>query len=152
MMTRDDIRDALDRGLRLAGMRRRGFVWRLDGDEVGWIIHLDRLPHGDRVSIDVGCAPMGQGRSARNASNCPMVMHAENLSLPMDLDVVRLLDLASSETDSDRAAEVTRLGEALARYVTGRQTLRELQRAFSSGEFRSAFLSRDVRDLLEGGS
>jgi hypothetical protein len=148
-MRRDDIRNSLDPGLQAVGMRRRGFEWRLEGDEVMWIVYLDRLPHGDRVGIDVGCEPIGQGPPARRASDCPIVMHAENIALPKDLDVTRLLDLSSSDAEADRAAGVTLLGDALATYITGRQTLRELQKAFAAGEFQSAFLSNEARELLK---
>lgn len=151
MMTRDDIRASLDHGLRAAGMRRRGFVWRLEGDEVVWIIHLDRLPHGDRVAIDIGCAPVGLGPPARRAGDCPIVMGAENTALPTDLGIVRLLDLASQVDDVDRAAGVERVGEALASYVTSRRSLSELRRAFAAGEFRSALLLKEARELLEAG-
>jgi hypothetical protein len=147
--TREAVGNALSAGLATAGIRGRGNTWRLKGEEVAWVVHLDRLPHGDRVAIDVGCTVDPVANSPRRASDCPIVFHAENMTLRSGLDVVELLDLESSISESTRLADVSRLGETLAQYIGHRQTLAALRAAYAAGEFRSAFISREARESLE---
>jgi len=149
-MTRDDVLQVLREALASHAMTNRGSVWQHSGPEVHWVLHLDRLPHGNRLAIDVGAALIdGTGRLPARATDCPLVMHAENMALGDAPAVMPVVDLDSSLADEDRRVDLERIARALGVYVADRGTLDALRRAYRAGELRSAFIDKAVREVLE---
>jgi hypothetical protein len=155
MTTASLMGSVLGDALKAASLRGRGHRWRTRRDELTWIVELDALPHGRRLGIDIGVwfKVLGQAEPAR-ATDCPVLLHVENLPLDVDLDradIIQSLDLDSSLDEDERAQAVRRLGAGLAGYISNRGSLDALREAYRRGDLRSAFIRKDARSVLEGG-
>jgi hypothetical protein len=153
--------DDLDVGALLSGwLNARGIKgssrrWRTGAGEVVWIVELDRIPHGKRVGVDVGMwlTAIAEGDVSR-AGACPVVIHLENMALDSEVDrslVIKALDLESELSADERVGTLEETVEALADYVENHRTLLDVIAAYKTGDFESAFIRRDARDLLESG-
>lgn len=133
--------------------RRRG-VWRWSSPELTWLIELDRSPHGERYGLDIGVdlQKLSAEAGASRPTDCPLLVHLENLPVDPKLsktDVLRAMDLTSDMPDTDREQTVRAIAEAVARYVRETATEADLYARFDSGELRSAFIRKDLREVLE---
>ena len=57
-MTREDVAAHLAPTLKTAGMRKRRYWWYWTGEEVTWAFHIDKLPYGNRIGLNLMCAPL----------------------------------------------------------------------------------------------
>lgn len=136
--------------LKAAGLRGRGSVWRLKSPEVQWVVHIDELPYGNRLGVDIGL-DLQSATTPQRPTNCPILVHLENLPPAKDLSVVAALDLDSGLAPDLRREELEEATRALAGYLAGHLTLKAVRVAYSAGDFASAFIRKDARATLEAG-
>jgi hypothetical protein len=141
-------RQLIGETLKARGLRGRGSLWRYLGPDVQWIIHIDELPYGQRLGIDVGL-DLQAVEMRRMPTECPILLHLENMPLAADLDVFASLDLDSNLTADARIGNLTAALDALIDYVSRHQTLEQVREAYRAGDFRSAFIHKDTRASLE---
>jgi hypothetical protein len=133
-----------------AGLRRHGAVWRLQGADVQWVVHIDRLPFGHRLGVDIGLDLRADSAAGR-PTDCPILLHLENVSAIQDVPVVAALDLDSGLDDDERRRELGAAVRAVAFYLREHLTLSSVREAYVRGDFTSAFIHKDARTVLEGG-
>ncbi len=141
---RTQIADAL----RDSGLLGRGSVWRLKGPDVQWVIHIDQLPYGNRLAVDIGLDLQTES-TPRRPTDCPILLHLENLPVARDTEVSMALDLDSHIADDQRARDLEAAALALGHYLNDRATLASVRDAYRSGEFGSGFIRKDIRTVLE---
>ncbi len=137
-------------GLKAAGLRGRGSVWRMKGEEVQWVVHIDDLPFGHRLGVDIGL-DLQPVTTSQRPTDCPVLLHLENLPLAQELEIVASLDLESGFAPDRRREELERAAGALAAYLAEHLTLNAVRAAYRSGDFASAFIRKDARAVLEAG-
>jgi len=136
--------------LKAAGLRGRGSVWRMKGQEVQWVIHIDDLPYGHRLGVDIGL-DLQSATTPQRPTDCSVLLHLENLPFAQELQVVASLDLDSGFASDRRRQELDRAIGALADYLGEHLTLSAVRSAYRSGDFASAFIRKDARAALEAG-
>lgn len=147
-MNWESARSVLGVALRASGFAGRGAIWRLSGPDVQWTVHIDRLPYGQRLGIDIGL-DLDADPAPKRPTDCPILLHLENLK-PFDKGrVVEALDLSSSLDDERRAAVLEESMVTLGRYLAERLTLEAIRASFRAGEFESGFVHKDARAALE---
>lgn len=140
----------ISQGLQAAGLRGRGAIWRLRGPEVQWVVHIDELPYGNRFGVDIGL-DLQLVTTPRRPTDCPVLLHLENLPITQDLEVVASLDLDSEIAPDRRRQELDRATAALGDYIGEHLTLSAVRAAYRNGDFTSAFIHKDARAVLESG-
>lgn len=140
----------ISEGLKAAGFRGRGSVWRMKGPEVQWVVHIDELPYGNRLGVDIGL-DLQSATTRHRPTDCPVLLHLENLPVASDFAVVESLDLDSGLGPDQRRQELENATRALASYLTGHLTLRAVRAAYHAGDLGSAFIHKDARAILEAG-
>lgn len=141
-------RDTIAASLHDSGFTGRGAIWRRRGKDVQWVVHIDRLPYGSRLAVDIGL-DLQLDSTPRRPTDCPILLHIENLKLSTSLNILEALDLDSGLADSDRAHELTALAEALASYISDRLTFDSVRDSYRVGDFASGFIHKNARALLE---
>src|SRR5437879_3555614 len=83
MMTTYELRSLLRGEMANAGFVRHAGGWTRKAGDLLWIVQLDRSPYGQRFSIDIGVALIGDSGEPvpTEANDCPILMHLENLPL-----------------------------------------------------------------------
>lgn len=140
----------ISQNLQAAGLRGRGAVWRLKSPEVQWVVHIDDLPYGNRLGVDIGL-DLQSITTPRRPTDCPVLLHLENLPITREVKVVESLDLDSGLASDQRRQELERGVDALADYIREHLTLRAVRAAYRDGDFASAFIQKDARAVLEDG-
>ncbi|HEX2893750.1 MAG TPA: hypothetical protein VHO29_07080 [Marmoricola sp.] len=135
--------------LKDAGFEGRASLWRIRGPEVQWVVQIEDLPHGSRLGVDVGL-DLQSGSNRRRPTDCPILLHLENLPTAGDFAVMEALDMSSTLTPDRRREEIEGAIRALAEYVTNHGTLSSLRAAYQDGDLRSAFVRKDARVTLQG--
>jgi hypothetical protein len=136
--------------LREAGYLGRGSVWRLTGaGSSGSSTSTDSLMATAWAS-DVGL-DLQIDTSPRRPTDCPILLHLENLPPAKVLPVSMLLDLDSTVGSRQRRHELERLGRTLGLYTKERCTLPAVRAAYWAGDFDSGFVHKDARSFFEGG-
>lgn len=153
-MTAAELQAFLASTFESAGMTRRRGVWHWSSPELTWLIELDRSPHGERYGVDLGVDlhRLSASVGARRPTDCPLLVHLENLPVDPQIsktDVLRALDLTYEMPDADREKIVRAVADAVAGYVRETATVAELRARFNAGELRSAFVRKDLREVLE---
>lgn len=131
------------------GLRGRGSIWRLRGSEVQWVIHIDQLPFGERLGVDVGL-DLQTDSTPRRPTDCGILLHLENLPFATDLWVARAMDLGSDLDEEHCRQDVDNALRALGEYIAARGTLDEVRSSYRKGDFRSGLIRKDARELLYG--
>jgi hypothetical protein len=134
--------------LRDSGLQGRGSVWRLKGSDVQWIVHIDQLPYGNRLGVDVGLDLQTQS-TPRLPTDCPILLHLENLPVARDFSVSMALDLDSVLDADQRRQQLVGAVRALGAYASERLSIAAVREAYGSGDFSSAFIDKDARAALE---
>lgn len=134
--------------LKAAGLRGRGSVWRMKGPDVQWIVHIDELPYGPRLGVDIGLELQANTTPAR-PTDCPVLLHLENVPLAEKYQVVASLDLASDLAPDRRHQELESVIRELADYLAGHLTLGSVRAAYRAGDFKAAFIHKDARTSLD---
>jgi hypothetical protein len=136
--------------LKAAGLQGRGSVWRMKGQEVQWVVHIDELPYGNRLGVDIGL-DLQSSTTTQRPTNCPILLHLENLPAAKNLSVVESLDMDSGLTRDQRRLQLEEATQALAGYLADHLTLSAIRAAYRAGDFGSAFIRKDARAILEAG-
>jgi hypothetical protein len=134
--------------LKAAGLRGRGSVWRLTGPDVQWVVHIDELPYGNRLGVDIGL-DLQLATTPRLPTDCPVLLHLENVPVSDDFMVVTALDLDSGLAPDRRRQELESATGALADYLANHLTLTAVRDAYRAGDFRAAFIRKDARAILD---
>lgn len=144
-----EVADTLAGTFRAAGLSGRRSRWTVRFDEVAWIVQLDVAPRLGDCSLEIGLwFPPTALAIPSGANNCPVVLYPENLP-PLGIDRSLFLrsmaagggELAAEERD----AVLREVAAAVARYVMSLDTQAAVADAYQRGEFRSAFIHKDVR-------
>jgi hypothetical protein len=112
MMTIEATRDVIATSLRRTGLAGRGSVWRRRGSDVQWVVHIDQLPYGHRLGIDIGLDLQTESTPAR-PTDCAILLHVENLGIVDQSLILQALDLDSSIADADRREALEGAASAL---------------------------------------
>ena len=136
--------------LKVAGLRGRGSVWRMKGPEVQWIVHIDELPYGNRLGVDIGL-DLQSATTLKRPTDSAVLLHLENVPFARDFEVVASLDLESGLAPNRRRRELEGVATALAEYLAEHLTLDAVRAAYLAGDLRSAFIRKDARATLESG-
>jgi hypothetical protein len=162
MMTSYELHVLLRDVMAKEGFVKQGPTWVSSTDELLWIVQLGRSPYGERFSLDIGVAPLRITTNAALArpSDCPILMHLENLSLtlPSQVQDTRFSDFRSAaivgfdltrEMDAEKRRQlVTSIIEALSNYIKSIVNERDLRDRYEAGDFKSALIRKDVKQLL----
>lgn len=150
-----DVRSAFDSGLRASGsgLVGRGSTWRVSTPQLIWVLKLDRLPYGNQYGVDLGVhiEELGGSTSSLIPTDCPILLHLENIPLGDGLErteIVRSLDLDADMPDEDRRSTIQRIGAQLGAFVRSHGTLQDLRTAYAEGALASAFIRKDAKALL----
>jgi hypothetical protein len=136
--------------LKAAGLRGRGSVWRMKGPEVQWVVHIDELPYGNRLGVDIGL-DLQVATTPQRPTDCPVVLHLENVPLAEDYAVVASLDLDSGLAPDRRRQELESVARRLAEYLAEHLTLSAVRAAYRAGDLGAAFIHKGARAILEAG-
>jgi hypothetical protein len=148
MMTIEATRDVIGASLRRTGLAGRGSVWRRRGSDVQWVVHIDQLPYGHRLGIDIGLDLQTESTPAR-PTDCAILLHVENLGIVDQSLILQALDLDSSIADADRRETLEGAASALGEYIAARLGLDAVRDAYRYQEFNSGFIRKDARESLE---
>lgn len=135
--------------LKAAGLRGRGAVWRVKGSEVQWVVHIDDLPNSNRLGVDIGLE-LHPTTTPRRPTDCPILLHLENVPVARSFAVVESLDLNSNLQADQRRHQLEDVTRALARYLADHLTLDAVRSAYRDGDLASAFIRKEARAFLEG--
>lgn len=136
--------------LKAGGLRGRGSVWRLKGQEVQWVVHIDELPYGNRLGVDIGL-DLQVGTSPQRPTDCPVLLHLENSPPAGGVEVVAALDLDSGLAPDQRRQALETAARDLAAYLAEHLTISSVRAAYRAGDFQAAFIHKDARAILESG-
>ncbi len=153
MLTREQIRDHLGKGLGVYGVPYRLFTWEWESDQVCFHVYLELLRQESRARIEVYFAPLGfpeiEGFELRGNS-FPFFVLAKRLPLGVDcdVDVVERLD-NGVYSDEERLECFVEIGEALGQYVTAHCTIEDLLGSYAGGEYNKAYIHRVIRPVFD---
>jgi hypothetical protein len=162
MMTSYELHSLLREEMKKAGFVKRARTWVRGTSELLWIAQLDKSPYAERFSLDIGAALLrdSAGSPPVKAGDCPILMHLENLPLAISRQlsdarfsdfrsaVVIGFDLASKMEDKERERLIMSVIEALGKYIGEISTVRDLRARYRAGDLDSAFVRKDVGQLL----
>jgi hypothetical protein len=150
--------------------RQDSSTWVKAADGLSWTMELDRSPYGPSYSLDIGGMPPGfrvtneKMSGFSRAGNCPIMVHLNGLPLPSPSAVrgTRIdgfatavpiaLDL-DSELDDEVRREILREGlRELSNYIGSINNIGKLRLHYENGDFASAYIRWDLRELLESAS
>jgi hypothetical protein len=118
----------ISNSLKAAGLRGRGSVWRMRGPEVQWVVHIDELPSGNRLGVDIGL-DLQSATTPQGPTDCPVLLHLENVPFAKDFAVVASLDLDTELAPDRRRQELESVTAALAAYLAEHLTLSAVRAA-----------------------
>jgi hypothetical protein len=162
MMTSYELHSLLRDEMAKAGFVKQARAWLRRTNELLWIVQLDRSPYGQRFSLDIGASlPQSSGISPPvKAGDCPILMHLENLPLVASRQIrdARFSDFRSAVTigfdlaydmeNEERRQLIRSIIEALGKYISEIEEVRDLRVRYQAGDLNSAFIRKDVRQLL----
>lgn len=150
MTTFFEARQYFEDSLRRGGFRGRGATWRLQGDGVAWVVHVERPPKGNRIAIEIGLNLWAEPEYLR-ANDCPMILYPEVMPL-LDVYSFRMASDLESGMESDaRHQALVGAGDKLVAYLKDHLTREAVLASYRAGEFRSAFIRKDAREYLDAG-
>jgi hypothetical protein len=145
--TRDEVAEMAAAVLRERGLTGRGRTFRTVGSDIQWVVHLDKIPRSQRLSVDIGL-DLQIETTPQLPTDCPVVVGLENLPGVDGSRVLRVFDADQLVDEGDRRHEVLHAMSACADFVLGRLSLAEVRAAYGEGAFASAFIDKNARALL----
>ena len=67
-----------------ASMRRRRFWWYWSSEEIAWAFRVEKLPYGNRIGMDLMCAPLVSGfetPATLKSDDYPLVIFSPDWSI-----------------------------------------------------------------------
>lgn len=161
-MSSFELRALLKRLMLEAGFAKDSQSWVWRSSELVWLVNLDRSPYRDSFSLVIGIFPFALDVDSApvKANDCPIMIHLQNLPLtpPRELWDARLddfgsivitsLDLDTAMDDEKREKLLTSIIAELGSYVRRTATIGDLRARHEAGDFRSAFIRKDVKHLI----
>ena len=148
-MTREDVAAHLAPTLKTAGMRKRRYWWYWTGEEVTWALHIDKLPYGNRIGLNLMCAPLAPGfetPATLKSDDYPLYFFLSGWEIAPDVGVELLEDLGWERLgDEERRELLTRFAHMLVDYMRAHSTAESLVRAYAAGEYREAFIRKELK-------
>ena len=148
-LTREDVVAHLAPTLKAAGMRKRRYWWYWTGEEVTWAFHIDKLPYGNRIGLNLMCAPLAPGfetPATLKSDDYPLYFFLSGWEIAPDVGVELLEDLGWERLgDEERRELLTRLAHMLVDYMRAHSTAESLVRAYAAGEYREAFIRKELK-------
>lgn len=136
--------------LKASGFRGRGSVWRMKGLDLQWVVHIDELPYGNRLGVDIGL-DLQVATTPQRPTDCPVLLHLENVPLAEGYEVVAALDLDSGLVPDRRRQELESVVRELADYLAEHLTISSVRAAYRTGDLEAAFIHKDARATLNSG-
>jgi hypothetical protein len=162
MMTSYELRSLLRDEMATAGFIKQGRTWVRGAGELLWIAQFEKSPYAERFSLDIGLALL-QGPSGplpAKAGDCRILMRLENLPLVASRQirdsrfsdfrsaVIIGFDLAYDMENEERRQLIGSIVEALGEYISKIDNVQDLRVRYRAGDLNSAFLRKDVSQLL----
>ena len=148
-LTRDDVVSQLAPVFKAAGMRKRRFWWYWSSEEVAWAFRVEKLPYGNRIGMDLMCAPLVSGfetPATLKSDDYPLVIFSPDWNIDPNVNIQMLEDLGCAQLGDERRRELlARFACMLVDYLHSHSTAEALVRAYAAGEYRSSFLRRELR-------
>jgi hypothetical protein len=144
------------------GFVKQGRTWLRSTAELLWLVQLDRSPYGQRFSLDIGVALLKNSKDAApaKAGDCPILVHLENLPLAARRQahdarfndfrsaVIQGFDLSYDLENEEQRQPITSVIGALGKYISEIDDIRGLRARYQAGDLKSAFIRKDMRQLL----
>ena len=151
-LTREDVAAHLAPTLKTAGMRKRRYWWYWTGEEVTWAFHIDKLPYGNRIGLNLMCAPLAPGfetPATLKSDDYPLAPFLANWEIGPDVDVGMLEDLGWERLgDEERRELLTRFAHMLVDYMRAHSTAESLVRAYAAGEYCGSFVLKELQEAF----
>ena len=152
-LTREDVAAHLAPTLKAAGMRKRRYWWYWTGEEVTWAFHIDKLPYGNRIGLNLMCAPLAPGfetPATLKSDDYPLYFFLSGWEIAPDVGVELLEDLGWERLgDEERRELLTRLAHMLVDYMRAHSTAESLVRAYAAGEYRGSFVLKELQKAFD---
>ena len=152
-MTREDVAAHLAPTLKTAGMRKRRYWWYWTGEEVTWAFHIDKLPYGNRIGLNLMCAPLAPGfetPATLKSDDYPLYFFLSGWEIAPDVGVELLEDLGWERLgDEERRELLTRFAHMLVDYMRAHSTAESLVRAYAAGEYRGSFVLKELQKAFD---
>ena len=164
MITGREIRAALNATFAESGFVRQRRTWSRRSKELVWLVQLDRSPYKEGYGLEIGVYILRHvtGTEPTTANDCPIIVYLENLPLatPVEIEGTRLgdfrsaaiavLDLTRDMGDEDRKRLLTTILVEVSEYIAMVDSEEMLRVRYEAGDFRSAFIRKDVKRILSG--
>lgn len=147
MIARVTVKAWIADSLRAGGLRGRGRVWRLKGQEVQWVVRIDEPPRHNHLAVDVGL-DLQSVTTPSSPNYCPIYLALEHMPFAGDSAIVEAMDFDSRVLPKWRKREIEDVTGALTSYMAERMTLSAVRAAYRNGEFKAGFIHKDVRGVL----
>ena len=148
-LTRDDVVSQMTPVFKAASMRRRRFWWYWSSEEIAWAFRVEKLPYGNRIGMDLMCAPLVSGfetPATLKGDDYPLVIFSPDWNVDPNVNTQMLEDLGCAQLDDERRRELlTRFACMLVDYLHSHSTAEALVRAYAAGEYRSSFLRKELQ-------
>ena len=148
-LTRDDVVSQMTPVFKAASMRRRRFWWYWSGEEIAWAFRVEKLPYGNRIGMDLMCAPLVSGfetPATLKGDDYPLVIFSPDWNIDPNVNIQMLEDLGCAQLDDERRRELlARFACMLVDYLHSHSTAEALVRAYAAGEYRSSFLRKELQ-------
>ena len=95
-LTRDDVVSQMTPVFKAASMRRRRFWWYWSSEEIAWAFRVEKLPYGNRIGMDLMCAPLVSGfetPATLKGDDYPLVIFSPDWNIDPNVNIQMLEDL-----------------------------------------------------------
>jgi hypothetical protein len=123
-------------------------MWRRVGTGVQWLVEIESLPFGHRLGVSIGL-DLQTGTTPTRPNFCPIYLDLETMHLADDVWVTRALDMDARLTDDERRHDLESAARSLSAFIGQRLSLDSVRAAYRDGDFKSGFIHKDVRHILE---
>lgn len=153
-MTPQELRRLVNDTLVAAGFTKHFKSWILSGDEVSWIVSIDKRPSTMRYSLELGTDfhSIPKDKSPQDSNHCQIVLYPERLDLKQGVEfgvaLGEALDLGAELDDDERESRIRDAVNASVGFMQDRTTIEALSRSFYAGEL-IGFVLKQARALLE---
>jgi hypothetical protein len=148
MISRDELIKIAAGVLRDEGFAGSGGTFRLVGETVQWVVHFDKIPTSQRIDVKLGFDFQVENTS-RRANDCPVTIYLHYLPGVDPSELGLAFDAEEPLYDVVRKEIILDSMAICARFVLDHLTLPTVRAAYRDGLFKSGFIHRDARAILE---
>jgi hypothetical protein len=155
MIDSRQLRQAIAQRFLLNSVSRNQKVWRLETEELLWLVELDRRPYGARFALDLGVhvKSLHLLGEAERPGNCLIEPILDRLPLGEWVDEItlaRAFDLGSTLDDQSRLAALDATVDGLCSYMASTQTVEDLITRYRRGDLKGAAIVGEASELFRG--